>query len=212
MDPIILDLVKNHFPMIREPELQEEIAEHGRYMEVEANSTLMDIGDTIRVMPMLVKGSLKVLREDEEGNELLMYYIASGQTCAMSLTCCMAHKKSAIRAVTEEPCEFIMIPTQYIDDWMRKYTGWKDFVMQTYQLRFEELLHTIDSIAFKNMDERLLAYLQEKSRVAGEQTLQMTHQDIADELNSSREVISRLLKQMEKEGHVELGRNKIALV
>ena len=212
MNDIILDIIITQFPALYEKELQEAIATEGSLKEVPEGELIMDIGDYIKSMPLLVKGSIKVLREDEEANELLMYYLKSGETCAMSLTCCMQSKQSEIRAIAEEDCTLISIPVKFMDIWMKDFTSWRNFVMQTHQDRFEELLQTIDSIAFMNMDERLLKYLKEKTESAGSSTITKTHQDIAYELNSSREVISRLLKQLEKRGAVRLHRNKVEVL
>lgn len=207
----MIDTLKEHFPVLYEKELQEEIAEHGKLTEVKAGTVIMDIGRYIKTMPLLVKGSIKILREDEEGNELFLYYLGRGDTCAMSLTCCMEDKKSEIRAVAEEDCIIISIPVKYMDLWMKEYTSWKNFVMQTYRNRFEELLNTIDSIAFLKMDERLEKYLTDKHKATYSTTIKGTHQEIAYELNSSREVISRLLKQLEKQGKIKISRNMIEL-
>lgn len=211
MNETIEQLLSDHFPTILDTDLVEGIKEHGTYCEVEEGDLLMDIGSKINTIPMIISGSVKVMREDEEGNELMLYYLRGGETCAMSLTCCMAYKRSEIRAVAQEPVKMITIPVEYMDEWM-KFRDWRSFVMNTYRLRFEELLEALDSIAFLRMDERLLKYLNEKSNTIGSQQIQMSHQEIAVDLNSSREVISRILKQMEKKGEVKLGRNKIQLL
>jgi len=150
------------------------------------------------------------MREDADGNELLLYYLQAGETCAMSLTCCMAFKRSEIRAIAQEDVLMLTIPVDYMEEWM-KYRDWRSFVMNTYRLRFEELLEALDSIAFLKMDERLWKYLQEKAQTLDTTEINISHQDIAYDLNSSREVISRLLKQMERKGMLNLGRNKIEL-
>lgn len=209
---MMIDLVKENFPSFYEVELQEEIAAVGQIVEVDAGEVLMDIGNYIKTMPLLISGSIKILREDEEGNELLMYYLNAGGTCAVSLTCCMRQEKSSIRAICEEDVQFISIPVKYMDIWMKKYDSWKNFVLETYRQRFDELLETIDSIAFLKMDERLLKYLNDKMEVTKSKVLNVTHQEIAYDLNSSREVISRLLKQLEKLGRIKLGRNKVEIV
>ena len=211
MDQSIEQLLENHFPTLLDTDLVEGIKEHGTYREVEEGDLLMDIGSKISTIPMIISGSVKVMREDEDGNELMLYYLRGGETCAMSLTCCMAYKRSEIRAVAQEPVQMITIPVEYMDEWM-KFRDWRSFVMNTYRLRFEELLEALDSIAFLKMDERLLKYLNEKSNTIGSQEIQMSHQEIAVDLNSSREVISRILKQMERKGEVKLGRNKIQLL
>ncbi len=148
---------------------------------------------------------------NKDASELILYYLQAGETCAMSLTCCLANQKSEIRAVAEEDSEIILLPAQLLDSWMLKYPTWKNFVMQTYQDRFVELLNAIDSIAFKKMDERLLQYLIDKSTINNNHVLETTHQKIAEELNSTREVISRLLKQLENQEKIELGRNRIVV-
>lgn len=204
--------IHKHFPNLYEPALLEEIETFGQSQKAPAGITLMDIGKYIKSFPLLISGSLKIMREDENGNEILLYYLEAGKTCAMALTCCMKQEKSNIRAVVEEDAEMIMIPVQYSDEWVFKYKSWKNFITETYADRFDELLKTIDSIAFKKMDERLLKYLKDKARVLETNTLTITHQDIAKELNSSREVISRLLKKLEQLGEIKLGRNQISLL
>jgi CRP/FNR family transcriptional regulator len=157
-------------------------------------------------------GAIKVSREDEDGHELFLYYLQGGQTCSMSFTCCMMNKKSEIRTIAEENTKMIGIPIRYVDEWMTKYQSWKNFVMQTYDFRMMELVRTIDSIAFHHMDERLLAYLDKKAKATHSKIINATHQEIAYDLNASREAVSRLLKQLENDGRVKLGRNKIELV
>lgn len=204
--------IKNYFPTIHEPALLEAINTVGIVRTFEEGSVIMDYGKYMKALPMLVKGCIKILREDKEGNELLLYYLNEGETCAMSLTCCMANQKSQIKAIAEEPVTMISIPVQYMDTWMKQYEGWRTFVMQTYSNRFNELLNTIDSIAFLKMDERLLQYLYNKVEHTHKHIFHITHQEIAREFNTSREVISRLLKQLEKKGKIELSRNKIKVL
>ena len=203
--------IKLHFPDLYEPELIQEIETYGKEHFSGHGETLMDIGKYIKSFPLLISGSLKILREDTEGNEILLYYLNKGQTCAMALTCCMKQEKSNIRAVAEDDTHMIMIPVNFSDEWLFKYKSWKNFIMNTYASRFEELLKTVDSIAFRKMDERLLSYLENKAKILETNSLQVTHQEIAKELNSSREVISRLLKKLEQIGEIKLGRNQIDL-
>jgi len=212
MDQKILDLVRKHYPQIAEKPLQEEIATVGKLAFFKAGETVMDIGNYVKTIPLIIEGSIKVSREDEDGNELFLYYLQPGETCSMSFTCCMMNKKSEIRTVAEEDTWIIAIPMRYMDEWMSRYQSWKNFVMTTYDFRMLELVKTIDSIAFKKMDERLLEYLDKKVETSGSKTVSVTHQQIAYDLNASREAISRLLKQMEKEGMVKLGRNKIEVI
>lgn len=200
---------KQLFPDFTSSELQKEIESVGIVKEFEADDVLIDAGGYIKSIPLMVTGLVKIIKEDQDGNELLMYYLAPGQTCTVSLTCCMSQRKSEIKAIVEEPSTMIMIPIQYMDEWMIKYKDWKNFVMNNYRARFDELFQTIDCIAFHKLDERLVTYLKTKATAKDTTVLNATHQNIAYDLNSSREVISRLLKQLEKEGRISLGRNKI---
>lgn len=203
--------VRSHFPQLPELELQEKIAEYGTQIDFNPGEVIMDYGQYIRFVPMVISGSIKVMREDDEGNEIILYYLNESETCAVSLTCCMASKKSSIKAVAEDDVSIIAIPIKYLDEWSRDHLSWKNYMMNTYQNRFEEILKTIDHIAFRRMDERLVKYLEDKSRVLKTDVIQISHQDIAKELNTSREVISRLLKKLEHMGEVKLGRNRIEL-
>jgi CRP/FNR family transcriptional regulator len=199
------------FPDIYERSTVEVILETAKLKKLRADDWMVDIGDPIVYMPLLLKGQLRILREDEEGHELLLYYIRPGETCAMSLTCCSGNAVSNVRAVAEEDTELLLLPIQIIDEWTTKYPSFKSFILKTYQKRFEELLNTIDSIAFHNLDDRLTQLLKQKSEKEGSE-LKTTHQELANQLNSSREVISRLLKQMERKGKIQMGRNKITLL
>lgn len=189
--------------------LLKAIEKEAKVMEFEAGETIIDKGQYIKIVPIVLRGSVKVLRTDEAGHELFLYYIESGETCAMSLTCCSTLSPSDIKAVAEEKTVISGIPVGKHEEWANDYKQWKEFVAFTYQKRFQELLLTIDAIAFQKMDERLLRYLVTKSTQLNALELSITHQEIASELGSSREVISRLLKQLEKRKLVELGRNTI---
>jgi len=195
-----------------EQALINEILQVGTYKEVPAGFKMMDIGSYVKGMPLLVSGAIKVLREDKDGNELLLYYLEKGETCSMTMTCCMGQTKSEIRAIAETDAKLIMIPIQKMELWTAKYKTWRNFVFESYHNRLNEMLHTLDSIAFDNMDERLLAYLKEKARVNEDKTIHSTHQEIAYDLHSSRVVISRLLKKLENLGRIELHRNYIEIL
>jgi CRP/FNR family transcriptional regulator len=205
------DILAKHFPKIQDTELLNGIKVNGKIVTIEEGDYMIDIGSPIKSIPMVVSGTVKVMREDGDGNELLLYYLKAGETCAMSLTCCMEGRKSEIRAVAAENVSMIALPVQFMDEWMQ-YRDWRAFVMNTYARRFEELLETIDSIAFQRMDERIEHYLQTLAHDSGSSLLTVSHQEIAQDLNTSREVISRLLKQMEKRGKLKLGRGKIELI
>jgi len=195
-----------------EPELQKEIKSVGVFKKAKAGDTLIDIGQYVKNIPILISGSIKILRENIDGSELFMYYINTGDTCSMSLTCCMQNRLSGIRAEVEEDVEFVSIPVKHLEDWIRKYVSWRSFIFKSYQNRFDEMLLTIDSLAFKRMDERLIEYLKNKSHNIENKIIQTTHQHIATDLNASREAVSRLLKKMEIDGVIKLGRNKIEML
>lgn len=208
---MLIDLKKN-FSHLFEDELIEEINRIGSIKHVKEGERLIDIGEYLRSMPLLVSGAIKILREDNEGDELLLYFLERGDTCAMSMTCCIGHSKSEIRAIAELDTTLIMIPVQKMEEWTGKYKSWRNFVMTSYHTRLMEMLDTIDSIAFMNMDERLVKYLKDKQKIGGESIINSTHQEIAYELNTSRVVISRLLKKLETLGKIELNRNSIRLI
>lgn len=209
----VYHLVKKHFPALNEKKLIDEIGEIGQFANFKAGEMIMDFGAYVKWVPLLIEGSIKVVREDKNRDqELFLYFLKPGETCSMSFSCCMMHKKSDIRTTAEDDSTLIGIPVKYVDEWMMKYPSWKNFVMQTYDARMHELIQTIDSIAFNKLDERLLKYLQQKATAIQATTIHTTHQDIAHDMNASREAISRLLKKLEKEQHIKLGRNKIELL
>ena len=159
--------------------------------------------------PIVISGVIKVCRTDEAGNELLLYYLRPGEVCTVSLTCCMDRTRSRVKAITEEATTVILVPVELLDNWMTKYQTWKEYVMRSVQKRFDELLDALDSIAFLKMDERLEKFFIDRYKTTRTTLFEGSHQDVAQAMNSSREVISRLLKQMEKRGMVVLSRGRI---
>jgi len=203
--------LKTNYGYRFEDALIEEIVQVGTFKEVPEGYKMIEIGEYIRVMPLLVSGVIKILREDSDGDELLLYFLEQGNTCAMTLGCCIGQTKSEIRAIAETDAKLIMIPVQKMEEWSGKYKSWRNFVFESYHSRLNEMLDTIDNIAFLKMDERLLKYLQEKSRISNDNKINSTHQDIAYELHTSRVVISRLLKKLENLGKIQLHRNYIII-
>lgn len=197
---------------IFEKELLNEILQVGTFKEVPEGFKLIEIGEYIKGMPLLISGAIKILREDNDGDELLLYYLEKGETCSMTLACCIGDTKSEIRAITETDTKLIMVPIQKMEEWTAKYKSWRNFVFNSYHERLNELLQTLDSIAFDKMDARLVGYLKEKARINKENIIHNTHQEIAYELHSSRVVISRLLKKLEQLGKIELHRNYIKIL
>ena len=201
--------LKAYLPAITDPNLLEAISKHGKIYELNAGESLMEPGQYIKMVPLILQGSIKVMRVDSEGRELFLYYLDAGDSCALTLTCCSNLQKSDVKAVAEEKTNVIGIPLGLHETWTNEYRQWKDFVALTYQTRFQELLNALDAVAFKKMDERLLNYLITKAKQLKTNELSITHQEIASEMVTSREVISRLLKQLEKTKLIELGRNKL---
>lgn len=204
--------IQQLYGSIFQPELIQEIEEAAVQKSVKAESKLIEMGDYIRSMPLVLSGAIKILRKDEDGNELLLYFLGPGETCAMTLTCCLGHKKSEINAVAETDVELLMIPVQKMEEWSGAYKSWRNFIFESYHNRLMEALQSIDSIAFSKLDERLLNYLNTKQKVTGQNELKITHQEIANDLNSSRVVISRLLKKLENQQKVEVRRSSIRLL
>lgn len=195
-----------------EPELLEEIETKSKIMAAKEGDVIVGIGQAVRVIPLLLKGVLKITRVDEAGNELLLYYVHANESCAMTFTCCLQRYPSEIKATAETDVEFIAIPISVMDEWLAKYPSWKSYVMRTIRNRFNELLQAIDQLAFLKLDERLVHYLKEKSKATGTTLINLSHEEIAAEMASSREVISRLLKKLENDRKVLLFRNQVKLL
>ncbi len=195
-----------------EPELLQKIEECSKLMNFKEGDTVIGIGQMVRIVPILIKGTIKVSRYDDEGNEFLLYYINSNESCAMTFTCCMEQHPSEIHATAESDVELLAIPIRMMDEWMSHYPSWKHFVMNTIRGRFNELLHAIDQLAFHKLDERLVFYLKEKSKALGSTLINLSHEQIAHELATSRVVISRLLKKLEEDKKLLLYRNQIKLL
>ena len=203
---------KEIFKEIFEPDLIKELNAKSTFSEVKSGDVILNIGETVRQIPIIIKGSVKVSRIDEEGKELLLYYVNPKESCAMTFTCCMQQYPSEIKTVAEEDVEMLSVPIKVMDEWLVKFPSWKSFVMKTIHHRFNELLRTIDQIAFQKLDERLISYLKDKSKATHSTLVNLSHQQIADELATSRVVISRLLKKLENDKKLLLYRNQIKLL
>jgi CRP/FNR family transcriptional regulator len=202
------DIVRKHFPFF-ESGLREAIAEEGTYREFETDQELIREDQYIRSFPIVISGMIKVCRTDNAGNELLLYYLRPGEVCTISLICCMDRTRSRVKALAEEDTAAILVPVELLDSWMSRFQTWKEYVMRSMQKRFDELLDALDSIAFMKLDERLEKFFTDRFRTTGSRVFEGSHQDVALAVNSSREVISRLLKKMEKQGMVVLSRGRI---
>ncbi|MEO0899020.1 MAG: Crp/Fnr family transcriptional regulator [Bacteroidota bacterium] len=201
----------DRYQYLLEEALLQEIMEVAQYRTFPKDHVILDIGDNISHMPLIIEGSIKIQREDDNNQELLLYYLEFGDTCAMTLNCCMRKAKSNIRATTESASELLMVPVHFMEEWIIKYPSWRAYVFDSYNVRLNDMLDAIDTLAFMNMEERLYRYLHDRALVNKQTDIQTTHQEIANDLHTSRVVISRLLKKLEKEEKIQLSRNKISI-
>ena len=202
---------KKLFPQF-EPGLIALIEKEAVFKQFKPGETILRTGQYIKSTAIVLEGKIKIYRENADGGEFLMYYLGPGQACAVSMICALQSQTSEVMAKAEEDTEILMVPVQLMDDMMHTYKSWYQFVIQTYRGRFDELLTVVDNIEFRNLDERLEFYLKRHANITGKKTIDLSHQQIADDLNSSREVISRLLKKMEQRNLVRLSRNMIELI
>ena len=203
-------IIKDHFSYLFEGSLLDEIAQVGVHRNVGADEVLIEIGSYVKFMPLLLSGAIKIFRQEKE-NEQLLYFLEKGDTCAMTLNCCIGQTKSEIKAVAEMDSEMILVPIKKMEDWL-SYKSWRSFVFESYNSRMLEMLEAIDSLAFNNLDQRLIKYLKDKATINKNLTIETSHREIAYEMNTSRVVISRVLKKLEKEEKIDLKRNKIILL
>jgi CRP/FNR family transcriptional regulator len=203
--------LKERYQYVFEEALLKEIDDIGRYKTIEKDFPMMDIGNDITHMPLILEGAIRIMGEDDKENEILLYYLEIGDSCAMTMTCCMGGKKSDIRAITERKTELILIPVYKMEEWIIKYKTWRVFVFESYDIRLKEMLGAIDALAFHNMEERLYKYLREKAMVLGTSELEITHYQVANDMNTSRVVISRLMKKLALDNKIESNRNHITI-
>lgn len=197
---------------IFEADLIKEMFQFGEIRHFREGDLIMDYGKYIRMMPVVLKGTIKVFRRDEQGKELLLYYLSSSESCSMAYSCCLEAKKSEVKAVAEDDVELLAIPHIKLDEWICKYPTWKNYILQGFNTRFLELLKSIEGIAFHKLDERLVNYLRERKKLTGSAVIKASHVQIADDMATSRVVISRLLKQLENDNLILLYRNEIKLL
>jgi CRP/FNR family transcriptional regulator len=204
--------ISQGFDNIFEPDLIREIMQFGEIKSFSEGELIMDYGKYIRFMPLIVHGTIKVLKKDEMGKEILLYYLSANESCSMAYSCCMEAKKSEVKAIAEEDSQIIAVPHVKLDEWLCKYPSWKNYIMRSFNERFMELLRSIENIAFHKLDDRLLHYLKEKQKHTESAVIKASHNQIADELATSRVVISRLLKQLENDGKILLYRNELKIL
>lgn len=194
------------------PKLVEKLQQYSIRKEYEAGSIILNENAHIRSIPIVTKGTLKVIRTEEDGREILLYYIKAGESCIMSFLGGLHNETSKVKAEVEEDAEILFLPVDKVSLFIKEYPQWLDYIFRLYHKRFEELLEIVNAIAFKKVDERMLALLNKKTELTGNKTLNITHEQLANELGTARVVVSRLLKQLEEIGKVKLGRNKITLM
>ncbi|HET7116382.1 MAG TPA: Crp/Fnr family transcriptional regulator [Hanamia sp.] len=207
-----MESLNNIMPFQSSPELIEKLYEHSIQKNYPAGEIILNDNANIRAIPIVIKGIAKVMRTDEEGKEILLYYLKAGESCIMSFLGGMHHELSKVKVIAEEDTEILFLPTEKVSFFLKEFPQWLDYIFMLYNKRFEELLEVVNAVAFKKMDERLLNFIKTKCEHAKSKTLNVTHEQIANELGTARVVVSRLLKQMEDEGLVQLGRNKITLM
>jgi len=194
------------------PELREKLYEYSIVKNYHEGDVILNENANIRAIPIVTSGSIRVIRTDEDGREILLYYIKSGESCIMSFLGGMHHETSKVRAEVEEDAEILFLPIDKVTLLIKEYPEWLDYIFRLYHKRFEELLEVINAVAFKKVDERMLLLLRKKAELTGSQSILVTHEQLANELGTARVVVSRLLKQLEENKSVELGRNKITLL
>ncbi|HMR57783.1 MAG TPA: Crp/Fnr family transcriptional regulator [Cyclobacteriaceae bacterium] len=192
--------------------LKEEVSQFGQLKKFPGGTEILQEDSYIKAIPLVLKGSLKVMRTDPQGHEILLYYITPGESCIMSFLGGIHNETSKVKAVVEEDAEILFIPVDKASEWVKKFPEWSDFIFRLYHKRFEELLTAVNAIAFQKLDSRLLQLLKQKSELYKSKEISITHQQLADELGTAREAVSRVIKQMENEGLVKLARNKITLL
>jgi CRP/FNR family transcriptional regulator len=207
-----MEQLKHKLSMILESNLVKEIEESGTMMSFKEGDVILDYDKNIRSMPLVLSGTIRVMRKDEEGREILLYYLSSNESCAMAYTCCMEARKSEIKAIADTPVDIIAIPHEKLDEWLTKYPSWKSYIFHSFTSRFNELLKSLESVAFQKLDERLIRYLKNKTKANGKMVVSLSHQQIADELGTNRVVVSRLLKMLENENKVILYRNELKVL
>lgn len=211
-EKIIREKLADYFSTIFEKKLIDEIVEVGFLDKFRQGEILVDIGEDMTHIPLILSGAVKILRQEKEGDELVLYFLEKGDTCAISFINCINRKKSIFKGVIENNMEAIFVPVDLIDEWLAKYKTWRYFIIDSYHFRLIEMVESIDGLAFMKMNQRLFKYLTDKAKINHDINLEITHQQIADDLNTSRVVITRLLKQLHNDGKVYSSRNKVKIL
>lgn len=204
--------LKDYFSVVFEPELINQIIKYGVVKTIKKNELLIDVGSKITHVPLLLNGAIKIVREDKNGDEIVLYFLERGDTCAISFVNCINSNKSKVRGIAEKDSEAIFLPVKKLEEWMAEFKSWREFIIDSYSSRLDEMIEAIDTLAFMKMEDRLFKYLSDKVKIMRDITLNTTHLQIAQDLNTSRVVVSRLLKQLENDKKIKLFRNKIEVL
>jgi len=209
---ILKEKLSDYYSTLFEEELIDEIVKVGHFDKIKSGELMIDIGEDMTHIPLILNGVVKIIRREREGEELVLYFLERGDTCAISFVNCINRKKSIFKGVVEQDIEAIFLPVEHIDDWLTKFKSWRHFIIDSYHFRLIEMVESIDSLAFMKMHERLFKYLTDKVKITKDVNLEITHQEIADDMHSSRVVITRLIKQLHEEGKIFSTRNKIRVL
>ena len=211
-EKIIREKLAEYYSTIFEKELIDEIVEVGFIDKFKAGEIMVDIGEDMPYIPLILSGAVKIIRQEKEGDELVLYFLEKGDTCAISFINCINRKKSIFKGIVENDMEAIFIPVSIIDDWLAKYKSWRYYIIDSYHFRMLEMVESIDGLAFMKMNQRILKYLTDKAKINQSVDLEITHQQIANDMNTSRVVITRLLKQLHNDGKIYSTRNKVKVL
>ena len=211
-DAILKEKLNEYYSEIFEEGLLDEITKVGHLDKIKSGELLIDIGDDMTHIPLILNGVVKIIRKEAEGEELVLYFLERGDTCAISFVNCINKRKSLFKGVVENDIEAIFLPVEHIDDWLIRFRSWRHFIIDSYHFRLIEMVEAIDGLAFMKMPERIFKYLTDKVQITKSVDLEITHQEIANDLNSSRVVITRIIKQLHDEGKIYSTRNKIRVL
>jgi len=209
---ILREKLNDYYSDVFEEELIDEIIKVGHFDKIKSGKLLIDIGSDMTHIPLILDGVVKIMRKEKEGEEIVLYFLERGDTCAISFVNCINKKQSIFKGVVESDMEAVFLPVDYIDEWLVKYKSWRHFIIDSYHFRLIEMVESIDSLAFLKMDKRVLKYLMDKVKINNAIDLKITHQEIANDLNTSRVVVTRLIKQLHDEGKIHSTRNYIKVL
>lgn len=209
---IIRQKLNDCYSEIFEKELIDKIVQVGHFDKIKSGELLIDIGSDMTHIPLILEGVVKIIRKKENGEEIVLYFLERGSTCAISFVNCINNEKSIFKGIVETTIEAVFLPVEYIDEWLAKYKSWRHFIIDSYHFRLLEMVESIDGLAFMKMHQRLLKYLTDKVKISDNSDLKITHQEIADDLNTSRVVISRIIRQLHNENKIYSTRNKIRVL